>query len=376
MIGRALIGALTALVLVGVTAVPAAADTARNRQWYLTDLNIAKVHQVTRGEGSIVALIDTGVDAKHRDLTGAVLPGRTTLDNRWVDGTASEDHDGHGTNMAGIIAGRGHGSGDGVLGIAPAAKILPIGAPINGLGSSTFMTVAVDFAIVQHAGVINMSFGRLDDETMHDAIRKAQAADIVLVTASGNRGDPGDYPGKYPEVLTVGAYGQNHEIASFSIIGPQVDLAAPGDQIVTTSHGPTDYDIGNGTSEAAAMVSGAAALIRAKYPRMSAAEVVHRLTATAEDTGPPGRDDTYGYGRLDIVQALTADVAPLPAASAPAAAANDTAAAAPSPTSALDTSDLPKAASPLLLAVILAGIVLFVGAIVIAAIYWRRRQDL
>lgn len=371
MIGRALTGAVTALALVGVTAVPAAADTARNRQWYLTDLNIAKVHQITRGAGSTVALIDTGVDAKHRDLKGAVLPGRSTLNNQWADSTGREDPEGHGTNMAGIIAGRGHGSGDGVLGIAPAAKILPISAPINGYSSSSFMTKAIDFAIAQHAGVINMSFGSPGDETMHAAIRKAQAADIVLVGTSGNRGDPGDYPGKYPEVLTVGAYGQNHKIASFSITGPQVDLAAPGDQIVTTSHGPTEYDIGNGTSEAAAMVSGAAALIRAEYPKMSAAEVVHRLTATADDAGSAGRDNTYGHGRLNIVKALTADVAPLPAASAPA---NETAAVVPSPTSALDTSDLPKAASPLLLAVILAGLVLFAGAIVVAALLWRRRQ--
>jgi len=373
MIGRALAGAVTALALVGATAVPAAADTARDRQWYLTDLNIAEVHQVTRGKGATVALIDTGVDAKHRDLRGAVLPGRSTLNNRWADSTGREDQDGHGTNMAGIIVGRGHGPGAGVLGIAPAAKILPISAPINSLSSSTFMTKAIDFAIAQHTGVINMSFGSSGDETMHAAIRKAQAADIVLVGASGNRGSPGDYPGKYPEVLTVGAYGRNHKIASFSIAGPQVDLAAPGDQIVTTSHGPTDYDIGNGTSEAAAVVSGAAALIRAKYPEMSAAEVVHRLTATADDAGSAGRDDTYGYGRLNIVKALTADVTPLPAASAPA---NDPAAAAPSPTSAFDTSDLPKSASPILLAVVLAGLVLFAGAIVVAAILWRRRQSI
>lgn len=83
--------------------------------------------------------------------------------------------------MAGIIAGRGHGSGSGILGIAPAAKILPISAPINGVSSSTFMTEVIDFAIAHHAGVINMSFGGNDSDVMHDAIRRAQAADIVLV---------------------------------------------------------------------------------------------------------------------------------------------------------------------------------------------------
>jgi subtilisin family serine protease len=280
--------------------------------------------------------------------------------------------------MAGVIVGRGHGSDDGVLGIAPAAKILPISAPIGSLSSSTFMTESIDFAIARHAGVINMSFGSAGGETMHQAIRKAKAADIVLVAASGNRGGPpGDYPGKYSEVLAVGAYGRNHKIASFSVGGPQVDLAAPGDQIATTSIGPTGYDISNGTSEAAAVVSGAAALLRAKYPEMSAAEVVHRLTATADDAGTPGRDDSYGHGRLNIVRALTADVAPLPATTAPAATASGEAgsngeAAAPAPP---DTTDLPKAASPILLAAVLAGVVLLVGAIVVAVMLRRRRHS-
>jgi len=93
---------------------------------------------------------------------------------------------------------------------------------------------------------------------------------------------------------------------------------APGVDIVTTgNHGPDDYFNGGGTSEATAMVSGAAALLRAKYPELSAAEIVHRLTATADDAGPKGRDDAYGYGRLDIVKALSADVPPLASTAAP-----------------------------------------------------------
>ncbi|GIF25743.1 type VII secretion-associated serine protease mycosin [Actinoplanes tereljensis] len=373
MIGRALAGTVTVIALVGVTAAPAAADTARDRQWYLSDLNIAKAHQITRGDGVIVAVIDTGVDAKHRDLTGAVLSGYNTHHDAWDDKTGRDDPEGHGTNMAGIIAGRGHGSSDGILGIAPAAKILPIRAPINGYGSATFMTEAVDFAIAHHADVINMSFARADDQTMHDAIRKAQAAGIVLVAAAGNRDEPGDYPGAYPEVLTVGAYGQDHQIASFSVTGPQVDLAAPGDRIATTSTGPTGYDIANGTSEASAIVSGTVALVRAKYPNINAAEIVHRLTATADDAGTLGRDDTYGYGRLNILKALTADVTPLPATSMPASAASGAQAAVPGPATAAETDDLPKAGSPLLLALILVGLLLLAGTILVAIMHRRRR---
>jgi type VII secretion-associated serine protease mycosin len=371
MIGRVLAGAVTVLALVGTTAAPAAADSIRNRQWQLSDLDIAKVHQISQGRGVIVALIDTGVDAKHRDLAGAVLPGYNTHHGPGNDSTGRTDLDGHGTNMAGIIAGRGHGSGDGILGIAPAAEILPISAPVNGASSSTFMTVVVDFAIAHHAGVINMSFGSVDSDVMHEAIRKAQAADIVLVAGAGNRGESGEYPGKYPEVLTVGAYDRNHKIDPYSITGPQVDLAAPGDQIPTTGINPTGYGIASGTSEAAAMVSGAAALIRAKFPKLDAAEVVHRLTATADDAGTPGRDDTYGYGRLDILKALTADVAPLPAGSA----SSSTAGGPQAPTGTVGAGDLPKAANPLLVTAILAGIVAVLGALVVAVMLHRRRQQ-
>jgi len=369
MIGRAAVAAAAALALLGTAAAPAAADAVRDRQWYLSDLDIGKVQQISQGAGVTVALIDTGVDAKHRDLLGSVLPGHNTEHGTWNDSTGREDLDGHGTNMAGIIAGRGHGTGDGILGIAPAAKILPISAPVQGRRSNSFMTEAIDFAIDHHVGVINMSFGSPGDEAMHNAIRKAQAADIVLVGAAGNRDQPGDYPGKYPEVLTVGAYGENHKIASFSVTGPHVDIAAPGDRIVTTGIGPTGYDMTNGTSEATAVVSGAAALIRAKYPRLSAAEVVHRLTATADDAGPPGRDDTYGYGRLNLLRALTAKVAPLPATSTPVGS-NSAAPGAPAPT---DAGALPKPASALLLAEIVAGLLL-AGAIVVAIVLLLRRR--
>lgn len=370
MIGRVLAGTATVLALVGTVAAPPVADSVRDREWQLSDLDVAKVHQISQGRGVIIALIDTGVDAKHSDLTGAILPGYNTHHGPGNDSTGRTDLDGHGTNMAGIIAGRGHGSGSGILGIAPAAKILPISAPINGASSSTFMTEAVDFAIAHHAGVINMSFGTVGSDVMQDAIRKAQAADIVLVAAAGNRGESGEYPGKYPEVLTVGAYERNHKIAPYSITGPQVDLTAPGDEIPTTGINSTGYGIASGTSEATAVVSGAAALIRAKYPKLDAAEVVRRLTATADDAGTPGRDDTFGYGRLDILKALTADIAPLPAT----AASSSTAGAIPGPTGAADAGDLPKAANPLFVTAVLAGIVVVLGALVVAWMIRRRRH--
>jgi type VII secretion-associated serine protease mycosin len=369
---RALAGAVVALALVAATASPALADSIRDRQWQLNDLNIREVHRLTSGEGAIVALIDTGV-ADHRDLSGAVLPGIDTMAGGNEE-AVRKDLDGHGTEMAGIIAGRGHGSGDGVLGIAPAAKILPINAPINAGGSSSFMTKAVDFAIAKHAGVINMSFGTQGSDTMLDAIHKAQAADIVVVASSGNRGDENiEYPGAYTEVLTVGGYAKDRKIGSFSVTGPQVDLTAPGEEIATTGSRGGGYRSSTGTSGAAAIVSAAAALVRAKYPELSAAEVVHRLTATADDAGSPGRDDTYGFGRLNLLKALVADVAPLPATSAGADTASSEPAAA-GPTSAVDINDVPEANNPLILAVAAAAVVVVLAAVIALVVVLRRRR--
>ena len=307
---RAFGAGAAAVAMVAVSAGPAAADSNRDRQWYLSTLEVAKAQRISTGAGVTVAVIDTGVAAKHRDLAGAVLPGEDLYIYKAGDGTGRTDLDGHGTGMAGVIAGRGHGHGDGILGLAPKAKILPIRVVNNSFIMSGEIAKAIDYAVAHHAGVVNMSFVMGADTPVLDAIKKAQAADIVLVAGAGNRDAPGGgrYPGAYPEVLTVGAVGRNGKIASLSVTGPQVDLVAPGVGIASTGINASGYTLGTGTSDATAIVSGAAALIRAKYPELTAAEVVHRLTATATDAGPKGRDDTYGYGRLNLVKALTADV--------------------------------------------------------------------
>jgi type VII secretion-associated serine protease mycosin len=362
---RTLLAAALGFSAVAVPARPVLADSVRDQQWQLDELDVAQAHGITEGAAVTVAVLDTGVEAGHRDLSGAVLPGIDLIPGTSGDGR--QDRTGHGTEMAGIIAGRGHGSGAGVLGIAPQAEILPIQAPTDGPTSSAFMTKAIDFAIAQHAGVINMSFGMNDDAVLHDAIRKALASDIVVVSGSGNKGKAvGPYPGKYSEVLTVGAFGHDGKVAPFSITGSQVDLVAPGVDIVTTANDKSGYFKSRGTSEATAIVSGAAALVRAKFPDLSAAEVVHRLTATADDAGVKGRDDSYGYGRLDLVKALTADVAPLPSSAAPSGLVTT------APTLAAEPGDLPRAKSPLWLVGIVVGLLVVVGLVVAAARRARR----
>lgn len=307
---RAVVAGCIAMVIAATPTSAAAADRVRSAQWHLSVLEVSTAHTTARGDGVTVALIDTGVQADHVDLDDAVLPGLDVLPDPAGDGR--NDIAGHGTEMAGIIAGRGHAGGSGVLGIAPGSRLLPVRAPINAYASHDYMLRAVDFAKSRGAGVLNLSFSTADDAQLRDAVRAAVDADLVVVAGSGNLGDAvdGDFPGRYPEVLTVGAVGRDGLVADFSVTGPQVDLVAPGVDIVTTGIGRSGYYRGSGTSAAAAVVSGAAALVRAAHPELSAAEVVHRLVVTAADAGAPGRDDAYGRGRLDLVRALTADVEP------------------------------------------------------------------
>ena len=351
-------------------AAPAAADSVRDRQWHLDQLRIAEAHKVTEGAGVVVGLVDTGVSAKHRDLAGAILPGLDTFPG--AEGDGRKDVDGHGTEMAGLIAGRGHGSDSGVLGVASAAKILPIRAPTNTLTGPEPIAAAIDYAVDHGARVINMSFVSAGGDVLHAAIQRARAKDVVLVAGSGNKEEAGGgpFPAAYPEVLSVGATDRKGKIAAFSVTGPEVDVVAPGVDIATTGIGDSGYSLASGTSEATAIVSGVAALVRAKYPDLPAAEVVHRITATATDAGPKGRDDAYGYGRIDVLAALTADVPPAPVVgSAPSSAAA-------APLSPGDDDSDPRAFArlvPLLLGFGAAGLVLIAGAVVLVAMVRRRR---
>jgi type VII secretion-associated serine protease mycosin len=346
------------LAVVLVAAVPARADGTRRDEWYLSTLQVAEAHRITKGAGVVVAVVDQGVSAEHTDLQGAVLAGRDTVAQK-NDGHF--DPDGHGTAMAGIIAARGRG-GSGLLGIAPEAKILPV-RPSN---DTYFAAEGIRWAASHGAKVINMSFAIGGSENLQAAVKEAAAADVVLVGAVGNTGDKGnavEYPVGYPEVLGVGAVDRKGKVAGFSQHGPQVDIVAPGIDIPSLYLG-NDYRTGRGTSDAAAIVSGAAALVRAKYPDLSAAEVVRRLTGTAIDKGDTGRDDYYGNGQLDLVAALTT---PQPAASS-APAVTDAPAAAPAPAADENSGGFPP------LAIIAAGVVILAGA-VLAVIFAIRRSN-
>lgn len=297
---------MVVLALVVGTVVPAPtarADAARDRQWHLGFLNVAEAHRYSRGEGVTVGLVDSGVDATHPDLAGAVIPG-TDL----VGGDGRRDFDGHGTAMAGLIAARGRPAGVGALGIAPAATLLPAN------GGTEFVNLtaqATDWAVEHGAKVLCLAFGG-GSTRLEEAVQRALAADVVVVAAAGNMpAATGVGPlARYPGVLAAVGVDANGEHAEISVTGPEAGLAAPAVDIWSTATGG-GYRKGTGTSDATAIIAGAAALVRAKYPNLKAPEVIHRLTATAIDKGKPGRDDEYGYGIVDLVGALTKDVPPV-----------------------------------------------------------------
>lgn len=215
--------------------------------------------------------------------------------------------------MAGLIAGDSKDPTHGAIGIAPKARILPIYAsPAHHDGTSEALAKGIDYAVSRHAQVISISAAGGADTQLQRAVRSAINANIVVVAAAGNAGKSPlvGYPASEPGVIAVGGSDQRGNHAAISVTGPEIDVVAPAVDIYSTGLNG-GYRVGTGTSDATAIVAGAAALIRSKYPHLPAAEVAHRLTATAIDKGPPGRDDEYGYGVIDLVAALTADVPPI-----------------------------------------------------------------
>src|SRR6266540_3343758 len=283
------------------------ADQIRDKQWHLAFLKAGQIQQITRVKGVTVAVVDSGVDGTHPDLAGNVLKGKDFI--RSSDSNGWDDTDGHGTAMASMIAGHGHGPGgrDGVLGLAPEAKILP--ASMGGANAPTVSDKAIRWAVDHGAKVINFSATM---ERLDGAINYALAHDVVVVAGAGNTRD-GDIgvgePASLPGVIAVSGVGKDGEYTDASVTGPEVALAAPAvDMVGANPRMKSKYGIGTGTSSATAIVSAAAALVRAKYPDLNAANVIERLITTADDNGPKGRDHKYGFGVVNPLKALTADI--------------------------------------------------------------------
>lgn len=315
---RAAVALATVAATLALPATAAHADEISDAQWHLRAMNVAAAHKISKGAGVTVAVIDSGVEP-HPDLRKNLLSGTDVVPGGSGDGR--EDAASHGTAMAGLIAAHGKGGGNGALGIAPKAKILPIRDETpKKVGSSVEIARAIRYAISRHADIINISSAATSHPDLANALKEAAAADIVVVAAAGNRPDDVvvPHPAFYDGVVAVGATDRRGNHADVSVTDDKVEIAAPGVDIASTHLGGI-YQRATGTSSSTALVAGAAALVRSKYPDLSAKEVVHRLTATATDKGPAGRDPEYGFGVVNLVKALTANVPPAtPTASPPA----------------------------------------------------------
>jgi type VII secretion-associated serine protease mycosin len=368
-----------AVAAMSLPPMPAFADSIRDRQWYLQSLDISRAHAITEGSGVVVAVIDTGTHP-HPDIRRNLIAGIDETANG--SGNGQTDVVGHGTGMASLIAAHGRSSNSGVLGIAPAAKIMPVRVTRTGNNIvADEMARGIGWATSRHARVINVSAGAGPADELEQAVSTAIADDIVVIAAVGNtsNGVIIDYPAALDGVLAVGATGRDGEHASVSIKSAKIQLCAPGVDITTARPGG-GYSTASGTSDATAIVSGAVALVRAKFPRLSGPEVVHRLAATADDNGPPGRDDECGFGRLNIVKALTADVPPLAGATAAPAPTVTSAGSVqdgyldPGATTATTPAAQPASNSTPLLLGTLSGLVV-AGGVVGFLVLRRRRRD-
>jgi serine protease len=259
-----------------------------------------------------VAIIDSGIRRTHEDLAGRVLPGHDYVSN---DGDPNDDC-GHGTHVAGTVAAT-TGNGVGVAGMSQ-ATILPLkglGA-VGGLlsvqcsGSTASIAEAIVDAADQGANIISMSIGGGSSTTLANAVTYAWNKGVVLVAAAGNDGASNsiDYPGAYPEVIAVAALDSTKARASYSDGGPQLDIAAPGTDVLSTYNSADNgYTTMSGTSMATPHVSGVLALAKSCAPSATNVQLRDALYRTAEDLGAAGRDDSYGNG-LARADRLVADL--------------------------------------------------------------------
>jgi subtilisin len=261
-----------------------------------------------RGTGVTVAVVDTGIDYTHPDLVGKVVGGYSFV--RYTKNYM--DDNGHGTHVAGTIAAVDNDIG--VVGVAPGASLLAVKVlDRSGSGYTSNVISGIQWSVANGAQVISMSLGSSSDsQALHDAVDAAYAEGVVVVAAAGNDyGGAVSYPAAYDSVIAVSAVDSSNNIASFSNVGPQVDLAAPGVSVYSTYKG--SYAYASGTSMACPHVSGVAALLLATAPggydldndgKWDPAEVMNKLMNTAIDLGATGQDDYYGYGQVDASKAV------------------------------------------------------------------------
>jgi subtilisin family serine protease len=270
-------------------------------QYALPKLRVPATQDLVSGRGVTVAVIDSGVDLGHPALKRASIKAYDAVDG------GVKDPDRHGTAIAGIIAGQGE-----VNGIAPGVKVLAIRAfapeRIGGAPVTTSMTLAraTDTAAAQGARVVNMSFAGPRDELLLSLIDAAHAKGIVFVAAAGNQGPdaPPAWPAAYEKVIGITATDEQDGLYAMANRGDYISVAAPGVDILVPVVGKA-LDYMSGTSFAAAHISGIAALLMERNPRLGPEDVRALLLEAAHDLGETGRDDDFGAGLADAFGAVS-----------------------------------------------------------------------
>ena len=342
------IGLVVAWTALGI--VPASADQVRLGEWWFSALHVTQAQQITQGTGVTVALLDTGVDPTQPDLAGSVIAGPDLTNSGEKAG--SEFYGIHGTAVASLIVGHGHGPGntDGVLGVAPAAKLLSVRVALDAgdplLDDSSIVSglpgaiaEGIRYAVANGAQVIDLPLdpGQSVNSLVatptpapaantpmtpleaaqqtaaggsaaeQSAVAYALSKGVVLVAPGGDNGagtDDPNFPAGYPGVISVGAFNSSFIKAPFSSHQSYVTLTASGNGM--TAAIPTGYTTVSSTSAASAIVTGIAALIKSEYPELTPAQITQALTTSTVFRPPDGMSDGSGHGTADAERALAA----------------------------------------------------------------------
>jgi len=318
-------------------------------QWAPAKIGASTAWSIVTGTSDVViAVLDTGVQLEHEDLAANLWTNPREIPGNWIDDDGNgkiddvhgwnffhsfsgsgyipdenadvRDDNGHGTHVAGIAAAVTN-NGVGVAGIAGGARIMPVKV-LDQFGSGFYSDIAagIMYAAENGARVINLSVGGAEDsQTLRAAIDYARDRGALVIAAAGNTGGPVYYPAAYEPVLAVAATDSNDQRASFSNHGPQIDVAAPGQDIYSTwchqniylklCQG-SYYFTKSGTSMAAPHVSGVAALVWSHWPALTADAVAMQITQTVVDVDSPDWDEYTGWGRLDAGAAVATLTAP------------------------------------------------------------------
>jgi subtilisin family serine protease len=299
-------------------------DTYWDVQWGPQMVRAPAAWNINTGSPDVVvAVLDTGIDRSHGDLTGQLWINSGEMadnfldddgngyvddvngwsfigDSAWID----DDH-GHGTHVSGTIAARGN-NGQGIAGMAWGSRVMVVKVlDENGDGYYSGLAAGLRYAVDNGARVANLSLGGSSPSQMlQDAVNYAHARGLLIVASSGNTNRAVQYPGACDNVLAVAASTSDDKRATYSCYGPELDLTAPGSSVFSTCVGG-NYCYKSGTSMAAPHVAGLAALVYAQRPAFSPDQVAQLLQNTAQDMGEPGWDQYTGWGRIDAYRALS-----------------------------------------------------------------------